>query len=306
MHPILFSIGKFYIGTYGVMLALGLIAGTAVAMWKARKLDLPIDRLMDIIFFTILAGIAGGRITYLIVYFDQFLETPMRLILSREGFVFLGGVIGAVLMALWLIRRYRLPTWQVADVLITGLPLGHAFGRIGCFLAGCCYGRPIPEGSPFCGIGMCFPRESVSGSVTYPGQAFHQHVLDFGLLPDAATSLPVWPTQLFESAGNFLIFLILLLIWRHRRFRGQLFVSYLALYGVLRFVVEMFRGDPRGTVGILSTSQTISLVMLVCAVVGWVVLSRAPQTEAPTTGAAEPHVSRANRRRKKRGRGHDA
>lgn len=301
MHPILFAIGSFYIGTYGLMLALGMLAGAAVAMWRAKQLGLPLDRLMDLIFLTVLAGLLGGRITYIVVYFDEFLRAPMAMILSREGFVFLGGVIGGALAVAFLVRRFRLPFWRVADVLASALPLGHAFGRIGCFMAGCCYGRPVSPHTPLSFLAVRFPAQSTAGDVVYPGGAFAEHVAHHGLSPDAVCSLPVWPTQLFESAGNLAIFAALVLFWGRRRFHGQVFLLYLALYSLLRIAVETLRGDPRGAIGPLSTSQIISLACLLFVALWWRRLAATrPLPEATSAAPPTETTPRSEKRRKKR------
>ena len=264
MHPIFLSIGSFYIGTYGVMLALGLVAAVALAVWRANKVGIAGDHILDISFWCIIAGFVGGRITYialdLISGRGEFLSNPIGMIFSREGFVFLGGLLTGVAMAVYLIRRKRLNGWLLADIILHSLALGHAFGRVGCFFAGCCYGKIVDPQGPFGFLAIRFPALSTMGKTTYPGLAFEDH-LGRGLLEASAErSLPVWPTQLMESFGNLLIFALLFLVWRKKRFHGQVMVAYILLYGLLRFALEFLRGDAeRGLFGWFSTSQWISL-----------------------------------------------
>jgi phosphatidylglycerol:prolipoprotein diacylglycerol transferase len=152
--------------------------------------------------------------------------------------VFYGGLALALPVGLWYLEHYRLPRWKTADVWAAPLPLGHAVGRLGCFAAGCCYGRPT----------------DVPWAVTFT---------DPNSL--ALLGLPLHPTQLYEAFGNLLIFCFLSLYRRHRRFPGQLFWLYVLLYSCLRFFLEFFRGDPRGYIvpSLLSVSQGIALVLVV-------------------------------------------
>jgi phosphatidylglycerol:prolipoprotein diacylglycerol transferase len=270
-----FHIGEFGIGTYGVMLALGLLAGMAAVLYRARREGVPSQLVLDLVFYAVLGGIVGGRLAYIVVYPRVFAADPWGVLFSRSGFVFLGSIAGAIPLAGWGIWRHRLAFWRLADVLITGVPLGHAFGRIGCFTAGCCFGKTIPQGSPLGWMGLHFPPGIAVGSELLGGQAYSEQMAQ-GLIPQTATcSLGVWPTELMESVGNLLIFLALMWTWRRRRFAGQIFLVYLTLYSVVRFLLEFLRGDSdRGFVGPLSTSQILGLLALVAVMALWRRLSR--------------------------------
>lgn len=280
MHPLFLRIGNFQffghhvgefgIGTYGVMLALGLLAGMGAVLYRARREGVPSQLVLDLVFYAVLGGIVGGRLAYVIVYFPSFLADPLGVLFSRSGFVFLGSIAGSIPFVGWIIWRKRLAFWRLADVLVTGVPLGHAFGRIGCLMAGCCFGQPVPAGSAWSWLGIHFPPGIDVGNETLGGQAYSEQLAQ-GLIPQsAACSLAVWPTQLLESVGNVLIFLTLLWAWRRRRFAGQIFLVYLTLYSVVRFLLEFLRGDTdRGFLGPLSTSQVIGLVALGAVAVLW-------------------------------------
>ena len=183
-------------------------------------------------------GFAGGKIFFLLTHWDFFLSSPGAA-LGSEGFVVYGGILTGFLSA-WLYLRWKKQSvlrWM--DLLLPGVATAQGFGRIGCFLAGCCYGRPT---------------DSCLG-VTFPAGSF------------APAGVALWPTQLFSAAGNLLIAAFLLLADRKKHREGSLTCWYLLLYGVGRFLIEFLRNDDRGTVGILSASQFFSIFSLAAAAV---------------------------------------
>jgi phosphatidylglycerol:prolipoprotein diacylglycerol transferase len=179
----------------------------------------------------------------------------------QSGGVFYGGLIGGVAVAWWYVRRYRLPGWQTADALAPGLILGQAIGRIGCFAAGCCWGKPA----------------SVPWAVTFTSLYASRQV-------GTPLDTPLHPTQIYESLACFLIFLVLLWIASRKRFHGQVVLAYVTLYSVARFGIEFLRGDPdRGTWfrGALSTSQVIALLLLLGVALVFPRLHRTQRVTAP-------------------------
>ena len=214
----LFSIGPFTIHGYGLMIALGIVVCVIMGTYRAKKHGYKEDAVLDIAIFSVLAGFLGAKLLFVLVEFDRFLENPMQ-VLGSEGFVVYGGIIAGVLAA---------PSVSIAQ----------GFGRIGCFLAGCCYGR---ETHAFWGV-------------TFPEGSF------------APAGVPLIPTQLLSSAGDFAITGILLLYSKHSKQKGNTGALYLLLYGIGRFLVEFLRSDDRGTVGILSTSQFISIGIVLLAI----------------------------------------
>ncbi|MBN1595292.1 prolipoprotein diacylglyceryl transferase [candidate division FCPU426 bacterium] len=249
MHPILFSIGPLTLRSYGFFVALGFALAIYLAWRQAKKEGIDPDHFLDMSLWVVISGIVGARLMYVLVSWDEFVAEPLAVFKIWEGgLVFYGGFIAAVLAAVFFCRQHRLPIWKVLDASAPYAALGHAFGRIGCFFNGCCYGLVHPV------FGVVFPN-----------------------LQD---NLPRIPTQLLESLGNALLFLALLFLKRRRRFDGQVFWAYILLYACLRFFLEFLRGDEiRGNVFFpwLHTSQLIALLgMFLSAGVMWYVARKKP------------------------------
>lgn len=275
MHPILFKIGNFTVGTYGVMIVIGMLSGLWLMARLARRRGLPPEFFYDLAFVLLLSGFVGARVFNIIIEWKEFVKDPAGMIFSRSGFVFQGGFIAALICGLWFTRRRKVPLLETVDIVAPGLVLAHAFGRIGCFLAGCCYGLTCTgtHHPLLCKLAVQYPLITDHGqpaelfNFAYAGQ------LAQGLIgPEATAPLPILPVQLFESFGNFLICLVLVWAWRRRRFSGQIFALYMGLYSVLRFSLEYLRGDEdRGVYfgGVISTAQIIALVTLAGAIGLW-------------------------------------
>lgn len=251
MYPFLFKIGNFPIGTYGVLIALGLLLGIFLAVWRGRQVGVDADVILDLAFYVVLSGIVGSRILFILLNFEAFLSEPLTYLLARDGFVFMGGLLLAVPVVIWYLKKKKQDIWQVLDVIAPSAALGHVFGRIGCFFAGCCYGKVC---SPTLLWAVRFPK----GSLPYYEQVQH------GIInATAQTTLPVHPTELYHSLTNFIVFVLLMLLWRKRTFKGQIFISYIFLYSVMRFIVEFFRGDKMHfLLGYFTTTQ------ISCTVIG--------------------------------------
>jgi phosphatidylglycerol:prolipoprotein diacylglycerol transferase len=266
VRPTLVTLGGVELHSYGLAIALGFTVGTVVAVKEAGRLGLP-DRgaFVDLLFWVLVAGIGGSRLAYVLLHAGDYgrlcaggggarsagrvlADCAAALRLWQGGLVFYGGLLGAGAAVALFVRRRRWRFGTVADALAPGLALGHAVGRLGCFLAGCCYGRPWAAG-------LRFPRGSV---------AFDELAVT---LPVGATATPpLHPTQLYEAAGELIIFFLLLRARRHRRFDGATALLYVLLYGVLRSVVELFRGDPgRGMLGPVSIAQVVSVALAAAA-----------------------------------------
>jgi phosphatidylglycerol:prolipoprotein diacylglycerol transferase len=303
LRPILFSLrlGSHEVGlhTYGVLIALGIAAGIALAYREGRRQGLDGGRLLDLAFWLTVAGLLGSRLAYGLVNLGDFaracvgsdqplgaeprslgawLSDCTRILHVWEGgLVFYGGGIGAAVVAALFARRERWSFWRVGDVFAPALALGHALGRLGCFAAGCCFGKAAAV--PWA---VSFPAGSV---------AFDEMLSQGAIAPGAALTSPLHPTQLYEAAGELLIFgLLLALRPRVRDRAGALFLAYVALYAPLRFVVEVFRGDaarlyvvplttprlaawlglPAAEPALLSLGQVMSVVILVVAAIAFV------------------------------------
>jgi phosphatidylglycerol:prolipoprotein diacylglycerol transferase len=221
MYPILLKIGPITIHTYGFMMAVGV----AFALWflfvQAKKYDLPSSKIIDMAFYTIIISLIGAKLILLIGNFSYYMRYWRELLsLARSGGVFQGGLTFGIIFALWYFRRHRIPTWKAADIVGPALALGHGFGRIGCFSAGCCFGRE--SSMPW---GVIFKSKYASNLTGIP------------------LGIPLHPTQLYESALNFLNFFVLFLILRRKRFDGQVFSFYIINYSIIRYFVEFYRGD---------------------------------------------------------------
>lgn len=243
MFPVLVKIGPLTIHTYGVLIATGFLVALGLAVKQAGRTGISQDRFLDFAIYTLLAGIIGSRIFFVATNWSYYRVRPADMVKIWEGgLVFYGGVLFALLTALWYARRKGLPLWQTADIWAPSVAIGHAIGRLGCFCAGCCYGRPA-EGLPW------------AVTFTDPGSL-------------AIKGVPLHPSQLYESVGEFLNFLVLITMRKHQSFQGQLFWVYILNYSVIRSAVEMFRGDAvRGfLVPGVSISQGISALMFVSAI----------------------------------------
>ncbi len=303
MHPILFQIGDFIVPTYGAMIALGVIACVWTALRRARTLGISEDSIYDLGFWAVASGFVGARVLYIILNFGEFLDSPLSVLFSRSGFVFLGGLAGAIPMVFWYIHRHKLKTWEIGDIGGPSIALAHAFGRIGCFLAGCCYGGICPKDSSFSFLGVQYPvlRDPKTGEILF-SWAYQDHLERHLIGSEATHSLAVYPSQLIESAALFLIFGALMLLWRRRKFSGQIFASYLMMYGIARFLLEFLRGDAaRGIWFGFSTSQWLGIVAVVAGVIIWIVQSRLGALDSPPAIETQKNEKKTSRNPKIRG-----
>jgi phosphatidylglycerol---prolipoprotein diacylglyceryl transferase len=254
MYPRLFELGPMTVYTYGVLLAAAYLLGLKLAMNRAKALGLDAVRILDLGIYIIISALIGAKLLLLVTDFQSFRSDPRELLtLARSGGVFYGGLILAVTVALWYIRRSGLPLWTTCDVFAPGIALGHVVGRFGCFFAGCCYGR----------------ETSVPWAITFTDPFAAANV-------GTPLGVHLHPTQLYEAGAEFLILMALLLTEKKGKpFAGRTFWLYILLYAISRYVIEMYRGDPRGSVGIFSTSQFISVVLAPVAVAMLVLLARA-------------------------------
>ena len=230
-----FDVFGLSIPMFGVMMMCGMLAAFLL-LWHTKKfIRFTEDQLLSVALWAIILGFVGSKVLFWIVEIDQIIADPRYLIENlREGFVFYGAFLGGALGVFIYARKSKLPFFAFVDVLVPSLALGQAFGRIGCFCAGCCYGA---HSDAFC-------------AVTYPPGAI------------APAGVPLLPTQLFESAFLFLLTIVLVQIMKRKKPFGTVTGWYMVLYGVWRFIIEFFRDDPRGAVGGLSTSQFIGIFIV--------------------------------------------
>jgi phosphatidylglycerol:prolipoprotein diacylglycerol transferase len=257
MHPILIKVpfpeltlGPLHLGpgltihTYGALLAIAFAAGLWVAYRQAKRTGLDADRITDMAVWVLLAGLFGSKSLLIALDWRQYSGNLRELVSAffLSGGVFYGGLVAGILVAWWYGRRHRLPGWATADVLAPGVVLGQAIGRLGCFSAGCCWGKPT----------------QVPWAVTFTDLEAHRIV-------GTPMDVPLHPSQIYESVATFLIFFLLLWLAPRKRFHGQVTLVYVALYSAVRFGLEFLRGDVgRGQWfgGVVSTSQIIAIVLL--------------------------------------------
>lgn len=268
MYPELFRIGNFPITTYGIFLAAGMLLALFVASRLAARDGLPRERIYDLGLWVLVGGLLGSKV---LMFFVEPDVNIFSLDFLRSGGVYYGGFLGGLLALAILIRFYKLPFWKVGDALAPGVALGQAFGRQGCFAAGCCWGKytDLPWGVHFTPLGNEYTGVPIYG-------------------PDGGP-LYLHPTQLYESFTMLIVFAFLVWLHRHKKFNGQVLIIYGIIYSTVRFTIEFIRDDPRGDfLGLtsltgLSTSQMVSLLVFVAAVglLFWKLRSAKPPHDRP-------------------------
>lgn len=257
MFPRLFHLGSFSIPTYGVLVATGVLVGLWISVRNSEKQGIKSENAWDFGIALVLAGILGAKILYIILdwrsghVYGQNLREIFTFDTLQAGGVFSGGLVAALVVAWWFLRRHHMPALATCDAFAPGLAMGHAIGRLGCFAAGCCYGKPTTH---FWGV--TFTNPLAAQLVGTP----LGHALE--------------PTQLFESAAELGIFFILTWMFKRKKFDGQVFGAYLFLYGIARFCLEFIRDDPgRGSVfgGVLSGTQLIAIGLVLAGGLIWYV-----------------------------------
>jgi len=277
MHPSLLTVpafallgrtfGPFTLHTYGVLLAVAFLAGLWVASRQAKRDGLDAGRVTDMAVWVLIAGLVGAKLLLIALDWRFYVRNPRELVSAffLSGGVFYGGLVAGILVAWWYARRHDLPGWRTADALVPGVILGQAIGRLGCFAAGCCWGKPA----------------QVPWAVTFTNVEANRTV-------GTPLDTPLHPSQIYESTAAFLVFLFLLWLAPRKRFQGQVTLVYVALYSAVRFVLEFWRGDTdRGTWfgGAVSTSQVVAIVLLIGVAL---VLPRLRRTQAVAATPANP------------------
>ena len=236
MHPILLKIGNISLYTYGLFVALGFLTALWFARREAKRVGENPTHILDLGFYLLIAAIVGSRLFFLAVNPEIFSESPWAVFqIWKGGLVFYGGFIAALVTAIVYVRIIKVPFFKVADIFSPGLAAGHAVGRIGCFFAGCCYGK----------------------TCDLPWAVVFEDPLSL-----APIGVHLHPTQLYSVVGNLTVFGALWFLRKRTQYTGQLFWLYVLFYGLVRSFLELFRGDPRGFVsGGVSVSQGIGLVL---------------------------------------------
>ena len=266
MFPKLFEYSWLVIHTYGFLLAVAFLVGLSISARAARRQQVDPAKIYDLGLYIAISALVGSKALLLITELGYYLDHPREifsLATLRSGGVYYGGFILAVIVGVTMARKHKLPVWKVADCAAPGIALGQSIGRLGCFAAGCCYGKPTTS---FFGV-------------TFTNPYSHETV-------GVPLMVPLHPVQIYESLASLILFFILWEWIKRKQFDGQVFILYLALYSCTRFVIEFFRGDvERGFVlgGLLSTSQSISLVLIIVAIVMFFYLKQPPARTARAT-----------------------
>src|SRR5271157_3293082 len=268
MFPQLFHLGRFFLPTYGVLVSTGVLTGLWVSVRNAERLGIDGDKAWNLGILTVLCGIVGAKVLYVIndwsIYKDH-LGYIFSLDTLQAGGVFSGGLLAAFAAAAWYVWRNHLPPLGTCDAFAPGLALGHAIGRIGCFAAGCCYGK---ETHHFWGVVF---RNPLANQIT-----------------GTPLNVPLEPTQLFESAVELTNFFILMWLLKRKKFDGQVVGAYFFLYGVARYFLEFIRDDPgRGSVfgGVMTGTQLIAIGLVITGGLIWWLRPGAKNVTAQPVGA---------------------
>lgn len=240
MHPVLIQIGNITIYTYGFFIASAFLLGLGWASHEAKKKNLDPKLVSDLGFYLIIAGIIGARVLYVLYNLKYFAQHPLQaFMIWKGGLVFAGGAILGVLTGIFYLKLKKQDPWIWLDVFAPALALGQFVGRIGCFMAGCCYGA------------VC----SLPWAVTFK---------DPNSL--APTNVPLHPTQLYHSSAGLITFFILIFSKSRVKSKGTLFGIFLICYGLFRFLIEFFRGDYRPTFGMLSYTQLMGIGVIIIGI----------------------------------------
>ena len=256
MQPIAFQLGPLTIHWYGVMIALAFLAGLWTATLRARREKIPAEKVADVTLWLMVGGIIGARFVYVTTYWwEEFADQPFSevFMIQHGGLVYYGGFIGAATTGIISILWKKMPLWKTLDVLAPSVALGSVFGRIGCLLNGCCYGRPtdLPWG------------------LIFTNPKAHE-------LSGTPLDVPLHPTEIYDALLNLVLYGFLAWLFRYKKFDGQVFATYLLCYAVTRSLVEHFRGDYTNLhyhLG-LTPAQWISVPIFVAGLVLAAVLSR--------------------------------
>lgn len=248
MHPILLDLGFFSIKTYGFLIATGFLIGILIAKSEAKRLNVDPQIILDLAFYIIVGAIVGSRLFFVGTRFGYYRQHPLDIFKVWEGgLVFYGGFILAAIICIWMIRKNGLKVWQTLDIFAPALAIGVCFGRLGCFSAGCCYGKPC----------------DLPWAVTFTNP---QSL--------AILNTPLHPTQLYSSLGALVTFIIIYSFRKRKSFDGQLTLIWIFMYSGFRSIIEFYRGDFRGTISSeqISVTHILAFVLALSSLIALIVM----------------------------------
>jgi phosphatidylglycerol---prolipoprotein diacylglyceryl transferase len=268
VFPQLFHYGHFFLPTYGLLVSTGVLIGLWISVRNSERLGYNGDDAWNLGILVVLCGIVGAKILYVINDWNYYTSHPREIFsinTLQAGGVFSGGLLGAFIAAAWYVRKHHMPALGTCDAFAPGLALGHAFGRVGCFAAGCCYGKETHH---------------------WWGVVFHNPLAHE--ITGTPLNVPLEPTQLLECAVELANFFFLMWLLKRRKFDGQIFGAFMFIYGVARFFLEYLRGDPgRGSVfgGAMTGTQLISIGLVLAGGFIWWLRPAAKVTQTRTANA---------------------
>jgi phosphatidylglycerol:prolipoprotein diacylglycerol transferase len=259
VFPILFRIGSRPVYSYGSMIGVGIAVTLWLIVMQARNERLDHHRLRQVLIPVVLVGFLAARpLRFAVANPRESLLDPARVFLMDRGGTFHVGLLAAFLLGIILLRKTGLPPFKTLDIVFANLPLGHAFGRLGCFLGGCCYGRCSTL--PFA---VTFPRWDFAGLSGQGSPVFLKHLEEELITGRAMRSLPVHPTQLYSAVVCVVIFMVLRYAQRHKSFDGQVLCLYAMLSSCARFLIEFVRGDTaRWLLGMTACQWLTTLIFI--------------------------------------------
>jgi phosphatidylglycerol:prolipoprotein diacylglycerol transferase len=243
MFPVLFSIGPLTLHTYGIFVATGVVVGVLVTIRMGRSQGIMPQNILDMSFIIIFSGIIGSRLFYILMNFSYYSSNPLDMLkLWQGGLVFSGGLLAGLTILIWYARRKDYNLLLLGDIWSPGVAIGQGIGRIGCFMAGCCYGKPTTVAW---GVVFTDPRSL------------------------ARLNIPLHPTQLYSALSGFVIFIILMILNAKKHFEGQVLLWFLILHSTSRLLIERFRGDDRGLIP--GTDWSVTQLSTVFILIGAVI-----------------------------------
>jgi len=264
MYPDLFSIGPLTLHTYGLFVAMGFAVALLVTVKMGNAQGIKPQQVMDMGFIMILSAIIGSRLGYVLINLSYYRDHPSDILkVWQGGLVFSGGLIVVALVMSWYMKHHHLSFWKMGDLWAPAIAIGQSIGRIGCFMAGCCYGKPTDLKW---GVVFTHPQ-----SLARP------------------LNIPLHPTQLYASLSGLIIFIVLMVVYAKKQFQGQVFLWFLILHSTGRLLIERFRGDDRGLIpgSDMSITQLITLLILIASVILlFVMKSREEKKGSPSSHKA--------------------
>jgi phosphatidylglycerol---prolipoprotein diacylglyceryl transferase len=252
VYPQLFHLGKFFLPTYGFLVSMGVLIGLGISVRNSERLGIDGDKAWNLGILVVLCGIIGAKVLYVVNEWSYYSAQPSEIFsinTLQAGGVFSGGLLAAFAAAAWYVWKHKMPALGTCDAFAPGLALGHAIGRIGCFAAGCCYGKQTHH---------------------WWGVVFHNPLAKS--ITGTPLGVPLEPTQLLESAVELANFFLLMWLLKRRKFDGQVFGAFMFIYGVARFFLEYLRDDPgRGSVfgGAMTGTQLIAIGLVLAGGLIW-------------------------------------